>query len=238
MARLLSLHHSTLQALTRSLPSSQADSTPGSFAGLASWLRTSAHLTRPGQGPAEPPSPASGDASPSPGKGGRPVSAVLDFNAVEPRASTSPAAAAVAKPAAPASKPAAAAVPKPTPAPAVKLPAASKATKQAQPAKQAAPAAAAAPQPSAQLAKAAAVAAPAAVAAAPVAAVRQRPGATHSAGTAALRVLLLVCLLAGLLLAGPLALHAYAPALAQRSLPGESFGRQLVYSEGRGAACR
>lgn len=211
-----------------SLLPSQADTTPGSFGGLASWLRTSAHLTRPGEEPVQPPSPASGDESPSPGKGGRSVSAVLDFNAVEARSATPTAAAADAEPA-----------PTPKLAPAAKPPAAD-AAKQAQTAKQAVPAPAVAPQPEsqpvsqlakveiAQPAKAAAAPTPAALAVAPTAAEHQGLGPARSSRASVLRAVLLLCLLAGLLLAGPLALHAYAPAMAQRNLPGKLRGSVIA----------
>lgn len=150
----------------------QADGTP--VGGLATWLRMSSHLSKPGDAPAEPPSPS--DSEGSSASGGRTrTAAVLDFNALDkPKP--------VAKPVLVSAPAEAAAAPPPAAKPAV--PAADATAGPAQPA----PAVAASPD-----------------------------GARG--GSRLLRALLVLLLLAGLLLAGPLALQAYAPALAQRFMP-------------------
>lgn len=103
-------------------------------------------------------------------------------------------------------------------------------------AKPAAPVTVPAPAPAQAAAQAAAPAAPKqAPAAAPRAALARKPAARGAAGSTGLSMLLAACLLALLLLAAPVALHAYAPALARRYTPaGELRWRDLT--AGRPAA--
>lgn len=170
----------------------QADATP--VGGLATWLRMSAHLTRPDDVPADQPSPVSGDSSPE--VEGRAVSAVLDFSPLEQKdskPSAPPAAPTVVGPAAPAAAVAPRQVAqraKDVPAPAAVVPVAVPAAES--------------------------VAAPAVAPAAASTAAR-RPAA--NGGRSVLRAMLALFLLAALLLGGPVALHVYAPALSHRYLP-------------------